>query len=84
MNDATDMAYGELRVGDERSANSSDAATRLSKLRHTVNNYLTTALAESQMVLMDLEPGETREGCERIDEQLRAIARAVKEAAGTP
>lgn len=66
------MVNGSLTpVGENRA---------LSKLRHTLNNYLTTALAESQMVLMDLEPGEIRDGCLRIDEQLRAIARAVKEA----
>ena len=51
----------------------------LSRARHDLNNFLTAALAETQLALMDvLDPG-LREGLESVEEQLRRIRDLVKE-----
>lgn len=41
--------------------------------RHDINNPLTSALAEAQLLLLDVEEGEVREGLEVIQTQLRRI-----------
>lgn len=46
----------------------------VSRARHDINNPLTSALAEAQLLLMDVEEeGEVREGLEVIQTQLRRI-----------
>lgn len=44
-----------------------------SKARHDINNPLTAAMAETQLLLMDAEDGEVRTALEAIEEQLRRI-----------
>lgn len=47
---------------------------RISRGRHDINNPLTSALAETQLLLMDApETGEEREALETVEEQLRKI-----------
>jgi hypothetical protein len=62
-------------VSDEADALRS-ALAEISKVRHDLNNHLTPALAEVQLLLMDVE-GEAREACEVIQEELRTISRIV-------
>lgn len=45
----------------------------LSRARHDINNPLTSALAETQLLLMDVEDGEIREALETIQRQIRRI-----------
>jgi signal transduction histidine kinase len=45
----------------------------IAKARHDINNPLTSALAEVQILLLDAEDGEVREGLETIQEQLRRL-----------
>lgn len=45
----------------------------ISQARHDLNNPLTSGLAETQLLLMDVEEGEIRESLEVIQEQLRRI-----------
>jgi len=45
----------------------------ISHVRHDVNNPLTSALAEVQLILFDAEEGELRESMEVVQEQLRRI-----------
>lgn len=45
----------------------------ISRARHDINNPLTSALAEVQLLLMDVEEGEVREGLEVTQTQLRRI-----------
>lgn len=45
----------------------------VSRARHDINNPLTAALAETQLLLMDVEDGKTRTALEAIEEQLRRI-----------
>ena len=44
-----------------------------SRARHDINNPLTAATAETQLLLMDVEDGEVRTALEAIEEQLRRI-----------
>lgn len=46
---------------------------RVARARHDINNPLTSALAETQLLLMDVEDGELREGLETIQRQIRRI-----------
>lgn len=45
----------------------------IAKARHDINNPLTSALAEVQLLLMDVDDAEVREGLEVVEEQLRRI-----------
>ena len=45
----------------------------VSKMRHELNNHLTSALAEIQLLLMDVESQELRESYEIIEESLRGM-----------
>lgn len=45
----------------------------VSRVRHDLNNPLTSALAEVQLLLMDAEDGEMREALEVVQAQLRRI-----------
>ena len=45
----------------------------VSRARHDINNPLTSGLAETQLLLMDIEEGEIRESLEVIQDQLRRI-----------
>jgi signal transduction histidine kinase len=47
--------------------------TRVARGRHDLNNPLTSAMAETQMALMDAQDPALREGLETIAEQLRRI-----------
>lgn len=54
---------------------------RVRRVRHDINNPLTAALAEIQLLLMDETEGETRESLEVVQEQLRRIRDRVHELA---
>lgn len=45
----------------------------IARARHDVNNPLTSALAETQLALLDAPEGDVREGLEVIQTQLRRI-----------
>lgn len=45
----------------------------IAKARHDINNPLTSALAEVQILLLDAAEGEERESLETIQEQLRRL-----------
>lgn len=45
----------------------------VSRARHDINNPLTSAMAEVQLLLMDVEEGEVREGLDVVQTQLRRI-----------
>ena len=45
----------------------------ISRARHDINNPLTSALAETQILLLDVPAGEVREGLETVQTQLRRI-----------
>lgn len=45
----------------------------ISRARHDINNPLTSALAETQLLLMDVPEGEVRDSLETILQQLRRI-----------
>jgi signal transduction histidine kinase len=45
----------------------------VARARHDINNPLTSALAETQLLLMDVEEGELRESLETIQRQIRRI-----------
>ncbi len=45
----------------------------VSRARHDVNNPLTSAMAEAQLLLMDVEDPDVREGLEIVQTQLRRI-----------
>jgi signal transduction histidine kinase len=45
----------------------------VARARHDINNPLTSALAETQILLLDAEEGETREALDAIQTQLRRI-----------
>lgn len=51
----------------------------VARARHDINNPLTSALAETQLLLMDVEPGELRESLETIQRQIRRIRDLVAE-----
>jgi signal transduction histidine kinase len=46
---------------------------RISRVRHDVNNFLTPAFTELQILLMDTPEGELRETLEVVESQLRRI-----------
>jgi signal transduction histidine kinase len=71
-------AIGTHRVGEAgyRTAlvDMHEALVQVARTGHDVNNALTAALAEVQILLMDLEDeGELREALDIIQEQLRRI-----------
>lgn len=45
----------------------------VARARHDINNPLTSALAETQLLLLDAEDPEVRSGLETVEEQLRRI-----------
>ncbi len=45
----------------------------IARARHDINNPLTSALAETQILLLDVPAGEVREGLETVQTQLRRI-----------
>ena len=45
----------------------------VARARHDINNPLTSALAETQLLLLDAEDPEVRAGLETVEEQLRRI-----------
>lgn len=45
----------------------------VARARHDINNPLTSALAETQILLLDVEEGEIRDSLEVVQEQLRRI-----------
>ena len=46
---------------------------QVARSRHDINNPLTSAMAETQMALMDAHDPALREGLETVEEQLRRI-----------
>lgn len=58
-----------------------NALARVRRVRHDVNNPLTAALAEVQLLLMDVEEDEARDSLEVVQEQLRRIRDRVQELA---
>lgn len=55
---------------------------RFARTRHDINNPLTSGLAETQLLLMDVEDPELREALELIQRQLRRIRDLVQETQG--
>lgn len=55
---------------------------RVARTRHDINNPLTSGLAETQLLLMDVEDPELREALELIQRQLRRIRDLVQETQG--
>lgn len=53
------------------------AAEAFSMMRHELNNHLTAALAEIQLLLMDVESEELRLSYEIIQESLRGMRTVV-------
>ena len=51
----------------------------VARARHDLNNFLTAAMAETQLALMDVADPGLREGLEAVEEQLRRIQDLVKE-----
>jgi signal transduction histidine kinase len=51
----------------------------VARARHDINNPLTSALAETQLLLMDVDEGELRESLETIQRQIRRIRDLVAE-----
>ncbi len=51
----------------------------LAKARHDINNPLTSVMAETQLLLMDVEDGEVRESLETVQRQIRRIRDLVAE-----
>ena len=51
----------------------------VARARHDLNNFLTAAMAETQLALMDVADPGLREGLEAVEEQLRRIRDLVKE-----
>jgi len=45
----------------------------VAKARHDINNPLTSAMAETQLLLMDVEDAEVRESLETVQHQIRRI-----------
>lgn len=45
----------------------------VARARHDINNPLTSALAEVQLLLLDVEDPEVRSGLDTVEEQLRRI-----------
>lgn len=56
----------------------------VARARHDINNPLTSALAETQLLLLDVEDAETRAGLETVEEQLRRIRDLVAELQALP
>ena len=54
-----------------------EALDTIAKARHDLNNHLTSALAEIQLLLMDVSCDELKESYEVIQEQLRKMRRVV-------
>jgi len=50
-----------------------DVVERVRIARHDINNPLAAALAETQLLLMDVEDGEVRSSLQTIQEQIRRI-----------
>jgi len=53
------------------------ALAEMAKVRHELNNHLTAALAETQLLLMDVTNDELEESYEMIQEQLRKMREAI-------
>ena len=53
----------------------------VAKARHDINNPLTSVMAETQLLLMDVEDGEVRESLETVQRQIRRIRDLVAELA---
>ena len=51
----------------------------LSRARHDINNFLTVAMAETQLALMDVADPSMRAGLESVEEQIRRIRDLVAE-----
>lgn len=52
---------------------------RISRARHDLNNPLTSALAETQLLLMDVTDPESREALETVQRQLRRMRDMIQE-----
>lgn len=50
----------------------------VARVRHDINNPLTAGLAETQLLLMDVEDEETREALETVQRQLQRIQELVQ------
>ena len=73
-----DRAIGERDAGGSAASEElHDALSEISRIRHEMNNHLTSALAEVQILLMDVECAELRESYEIIQRQLRSMRASV-------
>jgi signal transduction histidine kinase len=70
---------GRLGVGDDEAVERlpllelRSVLKEVSRARHDINNPLTAALAETQLLLLDIEEGEVRDAVETVEHQLRRI-----------
>ena len=70
--------YAPPRPGaDALAAELASALEEISNVRHELNNHLMAALAEVQLLLMDVESEELRESYETIQSALRGMRAAV-------
>ena len=70
-------ACASNRAADRTGAELTSVLSQVSRMRHDLNNYLTSALAEIQLLLMDVTSDDLKESYEVIQEQLREIRRAI-------
>ena len=69
-----DLVERYLDVEETRPVMSLPTFTRIvAKARHDINNPLTVAMAETQLLLLDVEDAEVRSGLEAVEQQLRTI-----------
>ena len=69
-----DLVARYLDVEETRPVMSLPTFTRIvAKARHDINNPLTVAMAEMQLLLLDVEDAEVRSGLEAVEQQLRKI-----------
>ncbi|MGD2070084.1 MAG: histidine kinase dimerization/phospho-acceptor domain-containing protein [Gemmatimonadota bacterium] len=76
-------AVGAFRRGDEdRLLELRRVLVRIARSRHDINNPLTSGMAETQLLLMDIEDGPTREVLETIQDQFLRIRDLVADTRG--
>lgn len=62
-----------LNPGEGEGPDPQEVRELVARVRHDINNPLTSALAETQLLLMDHPGGEIAESLEQVQEQLRRI-----------
>jgi signal transduction histidine kinase len=68
-----DDVLQEVPSGPTETSELERVLSTVARARHDINNPLTTALAETQLLLMDATDAEVREALETIQRQIRRI-----------